>query len=51
MTNLETLSVYNSFLLSGLLYIFFMSQKSEKSIHDALFDGIETKLLVFGSKP
>ena len=28
-----------------------MSRKPEESTHNSLFDGIETKLLVFGSKP
>ena len=28
-----------------------MSQKSKENIHDTLFDRIETKLLVFYSKP
>jgi len=28
-----------------------MSWKPKESIHDALFDGTETNILVYGSKP
>ena len=31
--------------------VILMSRKPEKNTHDTLFDGIETKLLVYDSKP